>query len=74
MIDLQFVTAHIKPGFILNPDDRVVNSIIKGLNRCDGECPCANTGVTAEDRLCPCKNYREKGYCCCHLYLKAGQA
>jgi ferredoxin-thioredoxin reductase catalytic subunit len=70
MIDLQFVKANVKSGYVLNPNEKVVNSIIKGLNRCNGECPCANTGSTLEDRKCPCKNYRDEGHCCCHLYIK----
>ena len=41
--------------------------IIKGLNRNDGECPCAND---SEDKHCPCSNYREHDHCCCTLYVK----
>lgn len=67
--DLDFVKAHVREGFIINPNEKVVNGIIKGLNRCEGECPCANTGKTLEDRMCPCRNYREENYCCCKLYL-----
>ena len=53
---LKFVKSNIQEGFILNPNEKVVTGIIKGLYRCDGECPCENTGKTLEDRLCPCKN------------------
>lgn len=61
---------YIKPGFILNPNEKIVEGIKRGLVRCDGECPCHNTGETKEDRMCPCKNYREYDNCCCKLYIK----
>ena len=60
----------IKPGFKLNPNEKIVAGIKKGLARCNGECPCANPGETKEDRMCPCKNYRENDYCCRTLYIK----
>lgn len=72
MFDLEFVKKGVKPGWVLNPNEKVVNGIIKGLNRCDGECPCANDGETLEDRMCPCKGYRENDHCCCTLYVKEG--
>lgn len=59
-----------KPGWVLNPNDKIVNSIIKRIEKNDGECPCANPGKTHEDRLCPCYSYRENNKCCCGLYLK----
>lgn len=65
--DLDFVKSHILEGFMLNPNEKVVNGIIKGLNRNNGECPCNNDSV---DKQCPCSNYREHGHCCCTLYVK----
>ena len=59
-----------KLGWVLNPNDKVVNSIIKRIEKNNGECPCVNPGETHEDRLCPCKTYRENDKCCCGLYLK----
>lgn len=59
-----------KQGWILNPNDKVVNAILKRCEANDGECPCHNEGETREDRLCPCKSYREKDKCCCNLYIK----
>ena len=67
MIDIEFVKSNIKPGWKLNPNEKVVNAIIKGLNRCDGDCPCNNTSY---DKHCPCSNYRENDKCCCNLYIK----
>lgn len=45
MIDIEFVKSNIKPGWKLNPNEKVVNAIIKGLNRCNGECPCQNNSI-----------------------------
>lgn len=59
-----------KPGWILNPNDKVVNSILKRCEANDGECPCHNAGKTKEDRLCPCKSYRDDDMCHCNLYIK----
>lgn len=67
MIDIEFVQQNIKNGWKLNPNEKVVNGIIKGLNRCNGQCPCQND---AYDKTCPCSNYRENNKCCCNLYIK----
>lgn len=64
---LEQVQANCKEGWKLNPNEKVVNGIIKGINRNEGECPCANDG---RDKKCPCSNYRELDYCCCNLYVK----
>ena len=56
-----------KEGCMLNPNDKVVNAILKGVERNNGECPCHNDGY---DKHCPCSDYREKDICHCHLYLK----
>lgn len=41
---------HIKDGWQLNPNKKVVKAILKGIERCEGECPCNNTSV---DKRCP---------------------
>ena len=56
-----------KQGWVLNPKDKVVNGILKMIERNSGECPCDNQ---SEDKHCPCSDYREKGICLCKLYLK----
>lgn len=66
-MDLGTFKIYRKEGWILNPDDKIVNAILKGLVRCDGECPCHNEG---EDKHCPCSDYREKDICHCRLYIK----
>lgn len=67
MVDIAYVRGNVKEGWILNPNDKVISGIIKGINRNDGNCPCAND---SEDKHCPCSNYRLHDKCCCHLYIK----
>lgn len=55
---------------MLNPSDKVINAILRRVEICDGECPCANPGETRVDRMCPCKEYRERDICHCGLYVK----
>ena len=56
-----------KEGWMLNPNDKVVNSILKMVENNDGKCPCYNDCV---DTTCPCEAYRLKDICHCGLYLK----
>lgn len=64
---LEEIKANIKDGWQLNPNEKVVNGIMRGLERCNGLCPCNNN---SEDKRCPCSNYREHDCCCCKLYIK----
>ena len=59
-----------KEGWKLNPEDKIVNAILKRIEKCNGECPCQNPGETHEDRCCPCKEYRVHDVCHCNLYVK----
>lgn len=61
-------------GFTLNPNDKVVNGVIKGIKRCNGQCPCYHVQegeetIPEEDLICPCKEYRENKHCRCNLYV-----
>lgn len=56
-----------KPGWILNPNDKIVNAILKRVEMNNGECPCIND---SQDKHCPCSNYRNNNKCCCSLYIK----
>lgn len=60
----------VKPGWKLNPNEKIVQGITKAVERCDGECPCNNPGPTRESRICPCDEYMINDHCCCGLYLK----
>lgn len=59
-----------KEGWELNPNDKLVNSILKRLEVTDGECPCHNPGKTVEDRKCPCVEYVQNDTCHCTLYVR----
>ena len=61
------VKIYRKEGWILNPNDKVVNSILKMVENNDGKCPCHNTSAEKE---CPCSNYRLHDLCECGLYVK----
>ena len=54
---------------MLNPNDKIVNAIIKRIELNNGMCPCHAEGDLA-DRFCPCKEYRENDVCHCTLYVK----
>ena len=54
----------------LNPNEKVVNNILKALGRTEGECPCNQGDIPKEDKMCPCKKYRTTHKCCCNLYVK----
>lgn len=56
-----------KEGWVLNPNDKVVNGILKMIERNNGECPCHNNST---DKKCPCSDYRENDICHCGLYQK----
>lgn len=58
----------IKDDFILNPNDKVVKSLLRIIERNDGKCPCS--GNNSEDLNCPCSNYRLHNNCICGLYKK----
>lgn len=63
-----------KEGFILNTSDKIVNGVLKGLDKCEGKCPCYHKEegdeTPDEDLICPCKEYRENNNCRCNLYIK----
>lgn len=60
-----------KEGWDLNPNDKRVNTIIRMIEMNNGECPCvASDTASREDRLCPCKSYRENDKCHCSLYVR----
>ena len=61
------IEIYRKEGWQLNPSDKIVNSILRMVERNNGECPCKNDG---ENKHCPCSNYKEKDICCCTLYVK----
>ena len=71
-----------KNGFKLNPNEKVVAAVIKGLLAKEREygrryCPCRRvTGDPEKDKLivCPCvyhkKEIKEMGHCYCGLFAR----
>lgn len=64
------ISIYRKKGWILNPNDKVVNAILRRIELNAGECPCNNGGKSRADRLCPCKDYVDNDICHCTLYVK----
>lgn len=64
---IDYVKSNLKDGFILNPNEKIVKAILKGINRCKGDCPCM--GNSSYEKECPCSNFRENDICACRLYL-----
>lgn len=58
-----------KAGWDLNPDDNVVNNIIKALENNDGHCPCLHSEREGHDQ-CPCTAYISNNICYCGLYVE----
>ena len=57
-----------KKGWILNPNDKIVNAILKRVELNNGECSCQND---SSDKHCPCTDYRDNNLCHCNLYIKS---
>ena len=59
-------------GFGVNA--KALKGIAKGLMRTNWVCPCSHEEWTEdtphEDKLCPCKTFRDTGDCHCGLYVK----
>lgn len=64
------VQIYRKEGWVLNPNDKIVNAILKRYEMNNGECSCNNESV---DKHCPYSDYREKDVCKCNLYIKKGE-
>ena len=59
-----------KDGWMLNPSDKIVNGILKMVEKNNGVCPCQND---CEDPHCPCSDYRDNDVCHCTLYVKKNE-
>lgn len=64
---IEEIKKNCREGWHVNPNEKIVNGIMKGINKNEGNCPCDND---SEDKHCPCSNYRLHDKCCCRLYLK----
>lgn len=70
--DVYLVPYSVREGFRLTDNTKVVNGILKGINRCGGKCPCHHPENDG-DLTCPCESYRLRDKCCCNLYLPVNQ-
>lgn len=71
-------------GFVLSPDEKIVENILKGLLRNEEKrgaryCPCRLvSGDKEKDKaiICPCIYHRDEierdGHCHCRLFVKPG--
>lgn len=60
-----------KYGMKVNPDEKAVETVLLGLERTGGFCPCVPKSNHNIDTICPCKEMREEHKCRCGLYIKA---
>lgn len=65
------VEIYVKEGWQLNPNNKVVNAILKRCELNDGICPCHHEDklYDGRDLRCPCTDYRYKDECICKLYI-----
>ena len=70
METIEYARRFVKDGWMLNPNEKVVVGIVRGIQRNNGECPCDNPYKGTFDAVCPCKSYRIDDKCCCNLYVK----
>jgi ferredoxin-thioredoxin reductase catalytic subunit len=66
------IKIYRKEGWKLNDNDIIVTSILNKALLKGGICPCAliRKDTNIEDKMCPCKDYREYNMCHCQLYVK----
>jgi ferredoxin-thioredoxin reductase catalytic subunit len=54
-------------NFRINPNKKLVDVIIEGLQKKDGHCPCR---INVDDTtLCPCDEFIKDGICKCKLFI-----
>lgn len=68
----QTIDVVVKDGWKLNPDEKIVNAIFRGLARTGGHCPCVHPERIGHDQ-CPCCSYLEHDVCYCNLYIKKNE-
>lgn len=67
------IKIYRKEGWILNPNDNIVNSILLRCEKNEGLCPCKHPENDG-DLHCPCESYRFRDKCCCTLYIKENES
>ena len=64
----RLVEKNVKYGWMVNPNGKTVEHVIRGIIRCGGTCPCGEENSSYQ-KQCPCSNYVEGDYCQCNLYV-----
>ena len=61
-----------KEGWVLNPNDKIVNSVIGICEKNGGVCPCTHhtEDYEGKDLHCPCTDYLLHDTCVCSLYVR----
>lgn len=61
-----------KQGWRINDSDKLVNGILKMIEKNGGKCPCTHNTEDYEgkDLHCPCTDYTIKDKCICKLYIQ----
>lgn len=62
-----------KAKYVFVDDPEVVARIQRAIEKKKerfgaGYCPCITPLAHGEDTICPCKEYRETGFCHCGMY------
>ena len=65
------IEIYRKEGWKLNPNDRVVNAILRRCEKCDGLCPCTHDSENYKNKKKkrPCTENKIKNVCECGLYV-----
>ena len=59
-------------NYRINPNKKLVNTIMEGLQRKSGHCPCR---LNVDDTtLCPCDEFIKDGICKCKLFIPIEEA
>lgn len=59
-------------NYRINPNKKLVNTIMEGLQRKNGHCPCRLN--VDETTLCPCDEFIKTGICKCKLFIPLEEA
>lgn len=55
---------------VLNPNEKLVENIMKAIRRAEGFCPCV--AKRESGTLCPCTDMTQNNVCHCHLFVPVG--
>lgn len=50
-------------------NDKLIDLMLEGLTKTEGQCPCVPKYARTDDTICPCKSMREENICKCGLFI-----